>query len=683
MARANIGVNTDWVCYWCTAQPFVDMVRQSAGFGDRTTGTSLARLGKLDRDGWPMSDFRWMVVCCLQADGSAADPGPATPLGGDYKLSFTGQANIWPLSFKVSDQHYDAATNTTTATLTIGENTSNFMLTFGSTKRTPDSPEGSGVTDIRIIRPQYAPNGTKWWDSPDQEFTDPFLGSFKGFSTIRYINWTRPIGSPEVNWSDRTPANWPVASHEMQAAAESLPYLVPPGGGCTAYCDWYGTAMSWESAIDLANATHTDMWINIPTLATDDYVRSLAALIQQRLDPALHVYVEWSDEIWNYANPYWTETNYNHDQLTALLASNATAAANYAAHCADWAGFQCHVAERLMQFGQDFASVYGQDEINKTIRPVLCGQVVQPVMLMESLRFISQVYGPPSKYFYGICGAPYFGKGLSDREGATVDDLVAVINAGIPANVSYIETDSALSIFYGLRNLSYEGGTALPAIGASGALQAAANLDPRMGASVTAGLTDFFRRGGDMYMYYSAIGSGGWGATNDQLNLDAPRYAALRTLAGQPITRSAGTALPGSIPSTAYVSGVDDAGIPYLGASFGWWQAAATDALPSMMAFNGSTADRTGLMYLVSVANAGTYQVSVALDRRSSGGTTAVEVDVDGKAVATLPITGAPFNTPVSVGPAAVELTAGLHVVTLRNAGPKGIGFVVRSIDFR
>lgn len=209
------------------------------------------------------------------------------------------------------------------------------------------------------------------------------------------------IGSPEVNWSDRTPDNWPVAGHLIQAAPSSLKYLTPNNPSSNT---WYATGESWQSAIDLANATHTDMWINIPVMATDDYVKSLAALIKSKLDPGLHVYVEWSDEIWNYANPFWTETDYNVDQTKALLANDSTAAANYQAHCASWASYECHVAERVMQFSTDFDSVYGQSAINITIRPVLCTQLGQPAFMQEALGFIANVYGPPSRYFYGVCG---------------------------------------------------------------------------------------------------------------------------------------------------------------------------------------------------------------------------------------------------------------------------------------
>ena len=60
--------------------------------------------------------------------------------------------------------------------------------------------------------------------------------------------------------------------------------------------------------VALANESYTDMWINIPGPATDDYVERLASLIKNGdtvdgvayagLKPGLKVYVEYSNEVW-------------------------------------------------------------------------------------------------------------------------------------------------------------------------------------------------------------------------------------------------------------------------------------------------------------------------------------------------------------------------------------------------
>ena len=51
--------------------------------------------------------------------------------------------------------------------------------------------------------------------------------------------------------------------------------------------------------IELANESQKDMWINIPVLATPQFVQSLAQLIYANLDSNLNVYVEYGNENWN------------------------------------------------------------------------------------------------------------------------------------------------------------------------------------------------------------------------------------------------------------------------------------------------------------------------------------------------------------------------------------------------
>ena len=51
--------------------------------------------------------------------------------------------------------------------------------------------------------------------------------------------------------------------------------------------------------IDLGNELEKDIWLNIPHLADDAFVRAMAEAVRDSLDPALKVYVEFSNEVWN------------------------------------------------------------------------------------------------------------------------------------------------------------------------------------------------------------------------------------------------------------------------------------------------------------------------------------------------------------------------------------------------
>ena len=93
------------------------------------------------------------------------------------------------------------------------------------------------------------------------------------FSYIRMVEWNNTINSTQVNWSDRVTQNYFTA------------------------CGPDGT--SYEDIIALANESNTDLWINVPAMATNAYITSLAQLIDQDLNPNLTVYVEYSNETWN------------------------------------------------------------------------------------------------------------------------------------------------------------------------------------------------------------------------------------------------------------------------------------------------------------------------------------------------------------------------------------------------
>lgn len=59
-----------------------------------------------------------------------------------------------------------------------------------------------------------------------------------------------------------------------------------------------------EYLIDIANAAQVDGWFNVPHGADDNYVREMARLIRDRLHANLQVYVELSNEMWNFSGDY-------------------------------------------------------------------------------------------------------------------------------------------------------------------------------------------------------------------------------------------------------------------------------------------------------------------------------------------------------------------------------------------
>ena len=122
------------------------------------------------------------------------------------------------------------------------------------------------MSNFHLYAPGYGSN-------PTQMFTNTFLNQLKPFSTIRFENWNNVIDSTASSWQQRT-----LPTSFLSTAATGVPY---------------------EDMIELANESQKDMWINIPALATPNYVQNLAQLIDNDLDPNLNVYVEYSDETWS------------------------------------------------------------------------------------------------------------------------------------------------------------------------------------------------------------------------------------------------------------------------------------------------------------------------------------------------------------------------------------------------
>jgi hypothetical protein len=55
-----------------------------------------------------------------------------------------------------------------------------------------------------------------------------------------------------------------------------------------------------EIMIQLANLTKTDPWFCMPHRATPEYMAEFAKHVKTKLDPGLKVYVEYSNEVWNW-----------------------------------------------------------------------------------------------------------------------------------------------------------------------------------------------------------------------------------------------------------------------------------------------------------------------------------------------------------------------------------------------
>lgn len=142
-----------------------------------------------------------------------------------------------------------------------------------------------------------------------------FQQQSKVLPSALYYSLSRLDRTTPRSWSDRPLPSWPSYRWSVPVAPKG-----PPGSDCS-NASYQGEdcwtskpdknhplfggksviahGWPWEAVIDLANEAGLSVWINVPAMATDDYIENLVRLVDERLHPDLNVMVEFSNEVWN------------------------------------------------------------------------------------------------------------------------------------------------------------------------------------------------------------------------------------------------------------------------------------------------------------------------------------------------------------------------------------------------
>jgi hypothetical protein len=309
----------------------------------------------------------------------------------------------------------------------------------------------------------------------------------------------------------------------------------------------------------MANELGKDIWITIPAGADDDFIRQLATLLKNTLAPGRVVYVEYSNELWNFI---FSQTTVNMNAAVAesvagdlsLTDGTPCTQAMYDAGTEPcnkyWSGFK-RVGKRTAQISRIFSEVMGAEAFNTRFRIVYSHQWANKSISTETLKYMAKYHGPVSTLVYGIAGAPYIGlpESIFTSETATVDTMLSsleqtVINAYIPGfkegtpytGANWTQpTQKALANYYGVKSMAYEGGNDMGQSTANLTNKLLANKDPRMGALIKNSLDQWLGCGNDLFMYFSLTSQwdrwGYWGLTNNPTDLGGSKYTVAQQLA--------------------------------------------------------------------------------------------------------------------------------------------------------
>ena len=355
-----------------------------------------------------------------------------------------------------------------------------------------------------------------------ERFNPRFLERTAPYEALRLMEWMKINASPIARWDQR-------------ALPEQASWSGPAG-------------VPYEVLIDLANRLQKPVWLNLPHQADDEFVRRFAELVRDRLDPGLAVYLEYSNEVWNSA---FSQQAWIRDQANALWpdspSSDFTKVIN-------WYG------KRTAETCSIWKTVLA-NQPNEVIC-VLGAQAANDWTARQALDCPLWSNGKPcidhgidavaiAPYFGGYLGKPEYASELEDWTYTSdngLDLLYQELNlggqlgggpdgGGLLQSWQWMQRYAALAASNGLELLAYEAGQHLAGIrGVENnaritELFTSLNRDPRMGALYELYLLGWEDSGGSTLMHFSDIATpgryGSWGALEDVLHVQSPKYLAL------------------------------------------------------------------------------------------------------------------------------------------------------------
>ncbi len=433
---------------------------------------------------------------------------------------------------------------------------------------------------------------------PGHVFRRDFLRRLAPFSTLRMMDPLKTNSNTVIRWSER---NWP--DQFSAAKANGMPY---------------------EDIIRLANESGKDVWINVPVLADDNYVCRMARLFRfgepgdrsdAPCDPAapaappagavplssgIKLYVEFSNEIWNWAFPavgsvfcmVWgvPDDRYNDPPQfnatcpwgitapTSAIGQAALANASLPWSTNAWERTSQYVAVLTRRISTVFRTVFASAP--DQVKVVLDAQCANPEGDATSqLAFLRDAYGDARQTFDMMAVAPYLDLVAADGNQVTLsgssqteqlNSLFANLNTSLQSTIaSWLSRDKTVAARFGIPLISYEGGQGLNG-SAFQQLKQTAQDDSRMYDTTIALMETWKRIVGTnaLFNYYSFSNKrgeyGSWGALENAVrDPGSQKWDALMTLIRP--------------PGDANLDGlVDDTDLAIIQANIGrtgmWWE---------------------------------------------------------------------------------------------------------------
>lgn len=331
---------------------------------------------------------------------------------------------------------------------------------------------------------------------PDGTFRAPFISRVRNMACLRFMDWMGTNNSEIRHWQDRP----------TKGAFGRTEHGVP-----------------LEHMIELSNLVGVEPWFNMPHLADDTYVRQFAMQVRDTLDPSLRIYVEYSNEVWNFT---FGQARHALEQGLRLGLSSSDYEAQlrfYAKRSTEMLSIWDDV------FGEQkgrVLGVYGSHSANAWSSTT--------ILDWDGARQFADILAV-APYFGGELGFPEKAGDVSDWSS---DQLFATLTHEVAdTNAALIRSQVKVAREYGVELAAYEGGQHLVGVGGAenndklNTLFMAANRDPRMARLYSDHLENWWTCGGGLYAAFSSMSEpskwGSWGLLEFEGD-DAVKWNALQ-----------------------------------------------------------------------------------------------------------------------------------------------------------
>lgn len=492
--RPRLGINLAGPADWMTELPFVDVFRTSRPWISQQKGAAWGQGSELavDELGW----VKRLDPGCYAESMLCTISGGHYP-SGTYTVLYQGEGQLdFPRHVQIRQKAPGKIL------IDVDSSKGGFSLQIHKTD------PSNYVRNIHVIMPGFEET---WKENP---FHPVFLKRWKGFACFRFMDWMHTNGSEIRTWTDR-----PTLAHATFSRR--------------------GVALEWM--IDLCNRQGIAPWFCMPHLADDDFIRRFASMVNQRLDPSLPVYVEYSNEVWN---GQFKQSHFAGEQGVRLGLGPKER---------PWEAGWHYTAVRSMEIFKIWEEVFGGTKRLVRVLPSQSG--------VGSVSEGVLGYRDAARHADALATAPYMPYTMG--RGKTADLLLKMKDWSVEQMLDHFEqtaysdairrmaVDKKVADKFGVKLIAYEGGQHMVAFAADQALvrqvsktMHAANRHPRMGQLYTRYYNEWARIGGDLFAVFSSIGAysnhGAWGLAEyyDSLPADSPKLDATLRWAkqhGQPV----------------------------------------------------------------------------------------------------------------------------------------------------